>query len=200
MFADDRTRAGDHKRAERRDVDRAAAVASGAAGVHDLDSDLEALGVSPHRPHEAGHLLHGLALDPQARDESGDLGRGRGCPRARRRGPQRPPPPSGPGGSGSCRGSPAIRRGLSKVATVIAPIRSASQPSQVQSAPVRSVRRSERLKSIRGGYRDAFAAPSRASETENRDLSGGLAVLADDPTTLALGEPTPHAFTLAGGK
>jgi len=25
-------------------------------------------------------------------------------------------------------------------------------------------------------------------------------VLADDPTTLALGEPTPHAFALARGK
>ena len=35
---------------------------------------------------------------------------------------------------------------------------------------------------------------------ENRTRSGRLAVLADDPTTLTLGEPTPHTFTLACGE
>jgi hypothetical protein len=31
-------------------------------------------------------------------------------------------------------------------------------------------------------------------------LSGGLAVLAEDPATLALGEPAPDSFSLASGK
>ena len=40
VLADDRPRAGDHERAERRDVDRAAPVPAGATGVDDLDADL----------------------------------------------------------------------------------------------------------------------------------------------------------------
>ena len=77
VLADDSTCTGDHEGAERGDIDRAATVPSRAAGVHDLDSDLEALAVSPHRSHKAGHLLDRLALGSQASDESGDLGRGR---------------------------------------------------------------------------------------------------------------------------
>jgi hypothetical protein len=43
-------------------------------------------------------------------------------------------------------------------------------------------------------------SPLRLRGEPTTDASGGLAVLADDPTTLALGEPTPNAFTLACGK
>ena len=77
VLADDRTCAGDHESTERGDIDRATAVPSRAAGVHDLDSHLDALGVSPHRSHKAGHLLHGLAFGSQPSHESCDLGRGR---------------------------------------------------------------------------------------------------------------------------
>ena len=45
VLADDRPGAGDDEGAESRDVDRAAAVPAGPAGVDDLDADLEALAV-----------------------------------------------------------------------------------------------------------------------------------------------------------
>ena len=68
-------RAGDHERRDRRDVDRVAAIAAGAARVDDAVEVVErhVLARVLHGRQEPGHLLDGLALHAQPDDEPGDL-------------------------------------------------------------------------------------------------------------------------------
>ena len=80
VLRDLRTRGRGDERGHRRHVDRAGAVAAGAAGVDERSVDVaevDAVGELEHRAHERGELAGGLALRAQRDREPGDLRVGR---------------------------------------------------------------------------------------------------------------------------